>query len=122
MRVELTPFGVRVVNVVAGSIRSKFWENVAIPTIKEDSLYASVKKKAEESMSGGIVVDVHGCGMCIHTKLSNKCSNLLRDGLCNLVSERDESVVMGIILARLLPHTHAHSLSARKPSVLYRNH
>jgi 1-acylglycerone phosphate reductase len=55
MRVELAPFGVLVVNAVAGSIRSKFWENVAIPTIKEGSLYASVKKKAEQSMSGELV-------------------------------------------------------------------
>jgi hypothetical protein len=54
MRVELAPFDVMVVNMATGSMRSKFWENVDTPTIKEGSLYALVER-VEENTLGDLV-------------------------------------------------------------------
>jgi hypothetical protein len=54
MRVELAPFDVMVVNMATGSMRSKSWENVDTPTIKEGSLYALVER-VEENTSGDLV-------------------------------------------------------------------
>lgn len=54
MRVEFGPFGVKVVNLVTGDVRTEFWRNVAAKAevLAEDSPYAPTRKDVERVVSG----------------------------------------------------------------------
>jgi 1-acylglycerone phosphate reductase len=53
LRIELSPFNVKVVNVVTGSVSTKFFDNLAKPPrLPEDSFYSSAKEDVEELMEG----------------------------------------------------------------------
>ncbi|KAL2842618.1 IBR finger domain protein [Aspergillus pseudodeflectus] len=52
LRLELEPFGVRVVNLMTGSVRSRFFENAPVPVLPSTSLYNVAKDTVEEFMSG----------------------------------------------------------------------
>jgi 1-acylglycerone phosphate reductase len=53
LRLELSPWGVKVILVVAGTIRTKFLDNLAVkPHLPERSLYAAAKREIEDVMSG----------------------------------------------------------------------
>ena len=57
LRIELSPFDVKVINVVTGSVRSNFMENLAVaPRIPADSLYSPAKKEVEELMLGELAL------------------------------------------------------------------
>lgn len=53
MRLELSPWRIKVILVVAGATRTKFWENLpAKPQLPEDSLYLAAREDVESVMSG----------------------------------------------------------------------
>ena len=52
LRLEVAPFGVRVVELKTGSVESKFHENGGTVVLPADSLYAPVKRDMEALMNG----------------------------------------------------------------------
>lgn len=55
LRIELKPFGVKVINVVTGGILTHFFDNIPTSKLPEDSIYASGREKVEWAMNGGLV-------------------------------------------------------------------
>ena len=57
LRIELSPFDVKVINVVTGSVRSNFNKNLAAaPRLPPDSLYLPAKQEVEELMLGELAL------------------------------------------------------------------
>ncbi|KAI1470851.1 putative estradiol 17 beta-dehydrogenase [Daldinia caldariorum] len=52
LRLELAPFGVRVINLLTGSVQTNFFENAPTPVLPPNSLYNVAKKAIEEAMIG----------------------------------------------------------------------
>lgn len=52
LRLELAPFGVRVVNIVTGSVKTAFFDNSSTPGLPEDSIYNAAKEAIEGPMFG----------------------------------------------------------------------
>ncbi|KAJ4244775.1 hypothetical protein NW762_014352 [Fusarium torreyae] len=52
LRLELGPFGIRVINMVTGGVKSTFHENSPHPELSKDSIYNLAKEDIESSMSG----------------------------------------------------------------------
>lgn len=52
LRIELKPFGVSVILVVTGSVRTKFYDNIPTQTLPDNSVYLPAKKQVELIMSG----------------------------------------------------------------------
>jgi 1-acylglycerone phosphate reductase len=52
MRLELAPFGIKVVNLVTGGVRSTFHENAPKHTLPQKSIYNVAKEAIEKTMSG----------------------------------------------------------------------
>jgi 1-acylglycerone phosphate reductase len=58
LRIELSPFNVKVVNVVTGSVLTRFLENLASPPrLPPNSLYSPAKKEVEELMLGTLALE-----------------------------------------------------------------
>jgi short-subunit dehydrogenase len=58
LRIELSPFNVKVVNVVTGSVLTRFMENLASPPrLPQNSLYSPAKKEVEELMLGELALE-----------------------------------------------------------------
>lgn len=58
MRLELAPFGVKVVTLYAGGVETKLWDNLAgagHTKLKPDSPYQPIKAEAENIMSGAFI-------------------------------------------------------------------
>ncbi|KAH8880854.1 NAD(P)-binding protein [Thozetella sp. PMI_491] len=51
LRLELEPFGIRVVNLVTGSVKSTFFDNAPKATLPPTSLYNAGKERIERAMS-----------------------------------------------------------------------
>lgn len=64
LRLELAPLGVKVILVVTGGVKSKFFENQPTTNLPEDSYYFAAKNEIEFAAGGGVVtenqVDVDG--------------------------------------------------------------
>jgi 1-acylglycerone phosphate reductase len=78
LRLELSPFSVKVVNVVTGSVLTKFFENLAErPNLPPNSLYSPAKKEVEDIMSGELAfrgamkVEVYAEGVAGNALKSN---------------------------------------------------
>lgn len=57
LRIEFSPFNVKVVNVVTGSVQTKFMDNLASPPhLPPNSLYSPAKKEVEELMLGELAL------------------------------------------------------------------
>ena len=54
LRVELEPLGVKVILVVTGTVRTRFFENLPASRIPDQSVYASARKEVEYIMSGSV--------------------------------------------------------------------
>jgi len=52
MRLELAPFGIKVVNLITGGVKSKFHDNITRTEIPPNSLYAFAKERIERHISG----------------------------------------------------------------------
>ncbi|KAF7558285.1 hypothetical protein G7Z17_g60 [Cylindrodendrum hubeiense] len=52
LRVELAPFGIRVINLITGAIKSTFFNNTPDSTLPADSIYNLAKEAIEPSMAG----------------------------------------------------------------------
>ncbi|KAK4033381.1 putative IBR finger domain protein [Parachaetomium inaequale] len=52
LRLELEPFGIRVINLMTGGVRSTFHDNAPTPTLPSGSMYNVAKEALEEAMSG----------------------------------------------------------------------
>ncbi|KAF4958904.1 hypothetical protein FSARC_10902 [Fusarium sarcochroum] len=52
LRMELAPFGVRVVNIVTGRVKSTFFKNSNDAVLPDDSLYAVAREAIEAPMNG----------------------------------------------------------------------
>ena len=52
MRLELEPFGIKVINLMTGSVKSTFHDNAPRAILPSNSLYNVAKDTVEESMSG----------------------------------------------------------------------
>ncbi|KAK5992951.1 Short-chain dehydrogenase PC-15 [Cladobotryum mycophilum] len=52
LRLELAPFGIKVINLMTGSLRSTFHDNAPRATLPPDSLYNIAKETVEKTMSG----------------------------------------------------------------------
>ncbi|RDW76900.1 SDR family oxidoreductase [Aspergillus mulundensis] len=50
LRLELEPFGIRVINLVTGAVQSTFHDNAPHPTLPPNSLYNVAKKEVESAM------------------------------------------------------------------------
>ncbi|KAH8795516.1 putative short-chain dehydrogenase/reductase [Hyaloscypha finlandica] len=56
LRIELSPFNVKVVNIVTGSVLTRFMENLA-SRLPPNSLYSPAKKEVEELMLGELALE-----------------------------------------------------------------
>jgi 1-acylglycerone phosphate reductase len=54
MRIELAPFGVKVIHVVTGGIKTKFFDNIDEYDFPADSLYDPARKELEAAIKGDI--------------------------------------------------------------------
>ena len=52
MRIELRPFGIRVINLMTGAVKSSFFENGPRVTLPSDSLYCLATDVIEEAAAG----------------------------------------------------------------------
>ncbi|RDA93320.1 hypothetical protein CP533_2031 [Ophiocordyceps camponoti-saundersi (nom. inval.)] len=52
LRLELAPFGIKVINLMTGSVRSTFHDNAPRATLPPTSLYNVAKEEVEKAMSG----------------------------------------------------------------------
>ncbi|KAK8070928.1 IBR finger domain protein [Apiospora hydei] len=52
LRLELAPFGIRVVNMLTGGVKSTFFDNAPTATLPPDSLYNVAKEAVETAMAG----------------------------------------------------------------------
>ncbi|KAF4993099.1 hypothetical protein FGRMN_6714 [Fusarium graminum] len=52
LRLELGPFGIQVINMYTGGVKSGFWSNAPGVKLPEDSIYNIAKEDIESSMSG----------------------------------------------------------------------
>ncbi|KAI0387563.1 IBR finger domain protein [Hypomontagnella monticulosa] len=52
LRLELAPFGIKVINLVTGSVKSTFFDNSAAATLPPTSMYNVAKETIEKAMSG----------------------------------------------------------------------
>jgi NAD(P)-dependent dehydrogenase (short-subunit alcohol dehydrogenase family) len=52
MRIEMKPFDVKVVNLITGAVRTKFFENQPTVTLPSTTIYAPVKSRLEHVMTG----------------------------------------------------------------------
>jgi hypothetical protein len=56
LRLELSPFGVKVIEVVTGGIKTHFLDNlVHKPTLPEGSIYVPARKEIESIMEGELI-------------------------------------------------------------------
>lgn len=56
LRLELSPFGVKVIEVVTGGIKTRFLDNlVHKPTLPEGSIYLPARKEIESIMEGELI-------------------------------------------------------------------
>jgi 1-acylglycerone phosphate reductase len=56
LRLELSPWGVKVIEIITGGIRTHFWQNVySPPTLPESSLYLPARKEIESIMQGELI-------------------------------------------------------------------
>lgn len=53
LRLELAPFGISVINLMTGSVRSTFHDNAPRATLPSTSIYNVAKEIIEKAMSGG---------------------------------------------------------------------
>ena len=56
LRIELSPFNVKVVNIITGSVLTRFMENLA-SRLPPNSLYSPAKKEVEELMLGELALE-----------------------------------------------------------------
>lgn len=59
MRLELAPFGIKVVNLMTGAVKSNFHDNAAKTEVPPDSIYAFAKERINQNLSGA---DFHDKG------------------------------------------------------------
>ncbi|KAF5020294.1 hypothetical protein F66182_7670 [Fusarium sp. NRRL 66182] len=52
LRSELGPFGIRVINMLTGGVKSTFYANATLPELPADSIYNVAKEAIEASMAG----------------------------------------------------------------------
>lgn len=52
LRLELSPFGIKVISVMTGTINSNIWENQGEFSLPENSLYAPVLSNIQDSATG----------------------------------------------------------------------
>ncbi|KIA75787.1 hypothetical protein HK57_00401 [Aspergillus ustus] len=57
LRLELEPFGIKVVNLMTGAVRSTFHDNAPMPALPSTSLYHVAKETVERAMSGANSTD-----------------------------------------------------------------
>ncbi|KAI4858885.1 putative estradiol 17 beta-dehydrogenase [Hypoxylon rubiginosum] len=57
LRLELAPFGIRVVNLMTGSVKSSIWDNAPAITLPPASLYNIAKEAIEKFMGGANVAN-----------------------------------------------------------------
>jgi 1-acylglycerone phosphate reductase len=55
LRIELKPFGVKVINVVTGGVKTHFFDNQPPTKLPENSLYSAGRKEVEWAANGRIV-------------------------------------------------------------------
>ncbi|PVH97428.1 dehydrogenase [Periconia macrospinosa] len=53
MRLELAPFGIKVINLLTGTVRSTFHANAPHESLPPDSIFTFAKDVVEKTMSGG---------------------------------------------------------------------
>ncbi|CAM1509576.1 Fc.00g033150.m01.CDS01 [Cosmosporella sp. VM-42] len=52
LRIELAPFGIRVINLITGGVKSAFYDNAHRPELAADSIYNLAKDEIERPMAG----------------------------------------------------------------------
>ncbi|KAI1766423.1 putative estradiol 17 beta-dehydrogenase [Hypoxylon sp. FL1150] len=57
LRLELSPFGIKVINLMTGSVRSDIWDNGLTPILPPTSLYNIAKETIEKAIGGGDMAD-----------------------------------------------------------------
>ncbi|KAJ5179440.1 hypothetical protein N7492_002650 [Penicillium capsulatum] len=57
LRLELEPFGVKVVNLVTAALQSNFFSNLAVDSLPPDSVYNVAKEAVEKAMAGSDTED-----------------------------------------------------------------
>jgi NAD(P)-dependent dehydrogenase (short-subunit alcohol dehydrogenase family) len=55
LRLELGPFGIQVINLLTGGVKSTFWNHTPDAQLPEDSMYNIAKEAIESTMSGNEV-------------------------------------------------------------------
>ncbi|KAF8846959.1 putative short-chain dehydrogenase/reductase [Acephala macrosclerotiorum] len=55
MRIEMSPWGVKFINVITGGVKTKFFENLNAQQLPANSLYSAAKDDIEPVMNGSLV-------------------------------------------------------------------
>ncbi|KAG8170152.1 hypothetical protein KVR01_000897 [Diaporthe batatas] len=55
LRLELSPFGIRVINIITGSVKSTFFDNAPPARLPPTSIYAPAKDIIEQKMAGAVM-------------------------------------------------------------------
>jgi len=82
LRIELAPFGVDAINITAGVIKTKFFDNLNTPRLPANSLYAPAKGLIEPVMAGeglkdaGIEPEVFATAVVKNALKSNSTKDL----------------------------------------------
>jgi 1-acylglycerone phosphate reductase len=59
LRLELAPFGIKVVDLKTGTAKNNFFDNQACPRLSEGPIYVPTSKALEEAMNGvGVMRDM----------------------------------------------------------------
>ncbi|KAF2756592.1 IBR finger domain protein [Pseudovirgaria hyperparasitica] len=57
MRLELAPFGIRVINLLTGGVRTTFYDNAKNPSLPADSIFNVAKDRVERAMGGKEIME-----------------------------------------------------------------
>ncbi|KUJ16581.1 NAD(P)-binding protein [Mollisia scopiformis] len=55
LRIELSPFGVKVINVITGGVKTKFFDNLPTQHLPSNSIYAPASEEIEFVLNGSFV-------------------------------------------------------------------
>jgi len=55
LRIEMSPWGVKIINVITGGVKTKFFDNLTINHLPPNSFYAAAKDDIEPMMNGSFI-------------------------------------------------------------------
>ena len=73
LRLETHPFDVKVITLITGVIRTKFFDNMPPTRLPSDSIYAPIDAQLQKFVKGGEFGNGHG-GRCVCGSRRRQCA------------------------------------------------